>query len=84
LIALVSCLLAAEATERGRNILLVVDAYVLDSSQLEERRPMTNSEMDSAIPFALVLLGQPGSAHGCGSAAMRPWTNGSLCVTRCR
>ncbi len=32
---------------------------MLDSSQLEELRLMTNAEMDSANPFALVLLGQP-------------------------
>ena len=60
LIAQVASLLAAESAERGRAIVLVVDeAHLLDSSQLEELRLMTNAEMDSANPFALVLLGQP-------------------------
>jgi type II secretory pathway predicted ATPase ExeA len=60
LIAQVASLLAAEAAERARHIVLVVDeAHLLDSSQLEELRLMTNAEMDSANPFALVLLGQP-------------------------
>jgi len=60
LIAQVASLLAAEAAERGRAVVLIVDeAHLLDSSQLEELRLMTNAEMDSANPFALVLLGQP-------------------------
>ena len=60
LIAQVASILSAEAAERGRNIVLIVDeAHLLDSSQLEELRLMTNAEMDSANPFALVLLGQP-------------------------
>lgn len=85
LIAQVASLLAAEATERGRNIVLVVDeAHLLDSSQLEELRLMTNAEMDSANPFAWCCSASRRSAHGCGSAAMRPWTNGSPCVTHCR
>jgi type II secretory pathway predicted ATPase ExeA len=40
-------------------VLIVDEAHLLDSSQLEELRLMTNAEMDSANPFALVLLGQP-------------------------
>jgi type II secretory pathway predicted ATPase ExeA len=60
LIAQVTSLLATEAAERGRHVVLVVDeAHLLDSAQLEELRLMTNAEMDSANPFALVLLGQP-------------------------
>lgn len=60
LIAQVTSLLAAEAAERGRAIVLIVDeAHLLDSSQLEELRLMTNADMDSANPFSLVLLGQP-------------------------
>jgi len=52
--------LAAEETERGKRIVLVLDeAHLLGHDQLEELRLLTNFEMDSASPFALVLLGQP-------------------------
>jgi len=60
LIAQATRLLGAEAQERGRRVLVVVDeAHLLDAAQLEELRLLTNAEMDSASPFALVLLGQP-------------------------
>jgi type II secretory pathway predicted ATPase ExeA len=53
-------LLAAEEHERGRTVILVLDeAHLLDTSQLEELRLLTNSEMDSRSPFACLLLGQP-------------------------
>lgn len=52
--------LAAEAAERGRRVVIVVDeAHLLGADQLEELRLLTNAEMDSASPFALVLAGQP-------------------------
>ena len=52
--------LAAEAAERGRRVVLVVDeAHLLAPDQLEELRLLTNAEMDSVSPFALVLAGQP-------------------------
>ncbi len=52
--------LAAEVTERGRRVVLVVDeAHLLAADQLEELRLLTNAEMDSASPFSLVLVGQP-------------------------
>ena len=52
--------LAAEHAERGRNPVLVVDeAHLLDNHQLEAIRLLTNHEMDSGSPFALVLVGQP-------------------------
>ena len=52
--------LAAEATERGKRVVIVFDeAHLLGADQLEELRLLTNSEMDSASPFALVLVGQP-------------------------
>lgn len=60
LIAQASELLDKEPAERGRRVLLVVDeAHLLDPSQLEELRLLTNAELDSVSPFALVLLGQP-------------------------
>lgn len=60
LIAQATRLLAAEAAERGRRPVVIVDeAHLLDSSQLEELRLLTSSEMDSSDQFALVLLGQP-------------------------
>ena len=52
--------LAAEVAERGRKVVLVVDeAHLLAADQLEELRLLTNVDMDSANPFALVLAGQP-------------------------
>jgi type II secretory pathway predicted ATPase ExeA len=52
--------LAAEAAERGRRVVVVVDeAHLLAPDQLEELRLLTNAEMDSVSPFALVLVGQP-------------------------
>jgi type II secretory pathway predicted ATPase ExeA len=53
-------LLAAESAERHRRVILVVDeAHLLEPAQLEELRLLTNSEMDSASPFAGILIGQP-------------------------
>jgi type II secretory pathway predicted ATPase ExeA len=53
-------LLEAEEAERGRRVVLVVDeAHLLSPAQLEELRLLTNSDMDSRSPFALILLGQP-------------------------
>ncbi len=53
-------LLGKESAERGRRVLLVVDeAHLLDPGQLEELRLLTNAELDSKSPFALLLLGQP-------------------------
>jgi type II secretory pathway predicted ATPase ExeA len=53
-------LLAAEAAERHRRVVIIVDeAHLLDPGQLEELRLLTNAEMDSESPFAGVLIGQP-------------------------
>ena len=52
--------LAAEMAERGRRVVLVVDeGHLLAPDQLEELRLLTNADMDSTSPFALVLVGQP-------------------------
>ncbi|MGH3820088.1 MAG: ExeA family protein [Pseudonocardiaceae bacterium] len=52
--------LAAEKHERGRTVTLALDeAHLLSTSQLEELRLLTNTEMDSAAPFTGLLLGQP-------------------------
>jgi type II secretory pathway predicted ATPase ExeA len=60
LMAQAADLLAAEAGERHRTVVLVIDeAHLLDPAQLEEFRLMTNVEMDSASPFAGILIGQP-------------------------
>jgi type II secretory pathway predicted ATPase ExeA len=60
LISQATSLLAAEASERGRAIILLVDeSHLLNRSQLEELRLLTSSEMGSSSPFALVLIGQP-------------------------
>jgi type II secretory pathway predicted ATPase ExeA len=53
-------LLAAEEQERRRRVVLIVDeAHLLTPEQLEELRLLTNAEMDSQSPFALLLVGQP-------------------------
>nr|MDA8267324.1 AAA family ATPase [Actinomycetota bacterium] len=53
-------LLAAEAAERHRRVILIVDeAHLLEPAQLEELRLLTNAEMDSDSAFAGILVGQP-------------------------
>jgi len=53
-------LLTTESSERHRRVVLVIDeAHLLESAQLEEIRLLTNSEMDSSSPFAAILVGQP-------------------------
>jgi len=53
-------LLAAEAAERHRVVVLILDeAHLLEPAQLEELRLLTSAEMDSASPFAGILAGQP-------------------------
>ena len=52
--------LAAEEHERGRRTVIIVDeAHLLDPTQLEELRLLTNADMDSHSPFACLLVGQP-------------------------
>jgi len=53
-------LLAAEEAERHRRVVIVIDeAHLLSPEQLEELRLLTNAELDSASPFAGILVGQP-------------------------
>lgn len=53
-------LLAAEEDERHRRVVIVIDeAHLLTPEQLEELRLLTNAKMDSASPFAGLLVGQP-------------------------
>src|SRR6476469_9871645 len=59
--------LATEHAERVRNPVLVVDeAHLLDNQQLEAIRLLTNHEMDSGSPFAVILIGQPSLRHRSG------------------
>ncbi len=52
--------LAAETTERGRHVILIIDeAHLLDTTQLEAVRMITNADMDSASPLTCLLIGQP-------------------------
>jgi len=60
LMAQASDLLAAEAAERHRRVVVICDeAHLLQPDQLEELRLLTYAEMDSASPFAGILAGQP-------------------------
>ena len=44
----------------GRRVVVIIDeAHLLAPDQLEELRLLTNAEMDSQSPFALLLVGQP-------------------------
>jgi len=53
-------LLAAEAEERSKQVVLVVDeAHLLDAECLEGLRCLQNSDMDQTAPFTLLLVGQP-------------------------
>ncbi len=53
-------LLAAESTERGKQVVLIIDeAHLLDAECLEGIRCLSNIGMDQAAPFCLLLLGQP-------------------------
>lgn len=55
-----AALLAAEDIERHRRVVIIIDeAHLLTPEQLEEIRLLTNAEMDSASPFAGILVGQP-------------------------
>lgn len=52
--------LAAEASERGRTPVLVLDeAHLLSHDQLDAIRMLTNHDLDSGSPFAAILIGQP-------------------------
>jgi type II secretory pathway predicted ATPase ExeA len=67
LIAQTQALLAAEEHERRRRVVFIIDeAHLLAPEQLEELRLLTNAEMGSQSPFALLLVG---SANACASAA---------------
>ena len=60
LIAQTQTLLAAEEQERRRRVVVIInEAHLLAPDQLEELRLLTNAEMDSQSPFALLLVGQP-------------------------
>jgi len=53
-------LLHREREERKKRVLLIIDeAHLLSAEQLEELRLLSNSEMDSVMPFAGILVGQP-------------------------
>jgi len=53
-------LLAAEASERGKQVVLIIDeAHLLDAESLEGVRCLSNMGMDQVAPFCLLLLGQP-------------------------
>ncbi len=60
LIAQTTALLAREREEKGKKMVVIFDeAHLLNGAQLEELRLLTNSNMDSTSPFALILIGQP-------------------------
>ena len=71
-------LLAAETAERHRRVVLICDeAHLMQPDQLEELRLLTNSEMDSASPFAGILAGQPTLNRQLRMGMFAAWTSGS-------
>jgi type II secretory pathway predicted ATPase ExeA len=53
-------LLAAEAEERSKQVVVLIDeAHLLDAECLEGLRCLQNADMDQTAPFTLLLLGQP-------------------------
>jgi type II secretory pathway predicted ATPase ExeA len=60
LVAQATELLAAEAAEKAKTSVVIIDeAHLLSGEQLEEIRMLTNHDMDAHSPFACLLLGQP-------------------------
>jgi type II secretory pathway predicted ATPase ExeA len=60
LIAQTADLLATETEERRKTVVLIVDeAHLLATEQLEQLRLLTNTDMDSRSSLGLILLGQP-------------------------
>jgi type II secretory pathway predicted ATPase ExeA len=60
LVAQTMSLLDAEENERDRTTVLIIDeAHLLARDQLEEIRMLTNTDMDSHSPLAVLLVGQP-------------------------
>ena len=56
--------MAAEASERGKRVVLICDeAHLLDAESLEGVRCLSNLGMDQTAPFCLLLLGQPALRH---------------------
>ncbi len=52
--------LATAEAEWGRRVLVAIDeAHLLQPDQLEDIRMLTNAELDSRSPAAIVLIGQP-------------------------
>jgi type II secretory pathway predicted ATPase ExeA len=52
--------LAAESSERGKHVVLIIDeGHLLDAESLEGIRCLSNMGMDQTAPFCLLLLGQP-------------------------
>jgi type II secretory pathway predicted ATPase ExeA len=52
--------LATAEAERGRRVVIVIDeSHLLDAEQLEDIRMLTNAELDSRSPAAVILIGQP-------------------------
>ena len=52
--------LATAEAERGRRVLVACDeSHLLGLDELEDLRMITNAEMDSRSPAAVVLIGQP-------------------------
>ncbi|MGW6413309.1 ExeA family protein [Streptomyces vinaceus] len=60
LAAQASAALAAEVDERGRTPAVVIDeSHLLGHGELDAIRMLTNYDMDSTTPFAVLLIGQP-------------------------
>ena len=58
------------------------EAHLLSHDQLEAIRMLTNAQLDSASPLAVLLPASPSCGPACGSACSPPSTSGSPSGTR--
>ena len=68
----------------GKTVFIVDEAQSLAPGHLEELRLLTNAEMDSQSPFALLLVGQPTLARELRLACSRHSINASPRATSSR
>ncbi len=74
--------LAAEAAERGKAVVVVVDeSHLHDADTLEGLRCLSNAGMDAAARSACCCWASPRCAAGCASAPSSPSTNASGSAT---
>ncbi|EUA27844.1 AAA domain protein [Mycobacterium xenopi 4042] len=62
-------------------MLVIDEAHLLDNHQLEAIRLLTNHDMDSGSPFAVILVGQPSLRHRLRLGGWQRWISASRSAT---